>query len=80
MTSRNNDGMSAQLIDSDEENSHGRRQTDNELDPEDTRCCVLSCCNPTSKVHRFIALIFMCLLGFGESLVHCSVCVCFIWV
>lgn len=23
------------------------------------------CCVPTSKPHRFLALIFMCLLGFG---------------
>ncbi|XP_055371867.1 major facilitator superfamily domain-containing protein 1 [Condylostylus longicornis] len=41
-------------------------QTDNELDPELTGCGATACCNPFSKVHRFIALIFMCLLGFGS--------------
>lgn len=41
-------------------------QDDNELDLEPTGCIGRSaCCNPTSSVHRFLALIFMCLLGFG---------------
>lgn len=41
-------------------------QEDNELDPELTGCGASACCNPSSSVHRFIALIFMCLLGFGS--------------
>lgn len=39
---------------------------DNELDPQPTGCGASMCCNPTHTVHRFIALIFMCLLGFGS--------------
>lgn len=39
---------------------------DNELDPEPTGCGASMCCNPNSGLHRFIALIFMCLLGFGK--------------
>lgn len=41
-------------------------QIDNELDPELTGCGATACCNPSHSVHRFIALIFMCLLGFGS--------------
>lgn len=25
-----------------------------------------SCCHPRGKMHRFVALLFMCFLGFGE--------------
>lgn len=41
-----------------------RTAEDNELDPPDSG----GCCNPASGFHRFLALIFMCLLGFGKSL------------
>ncbi|XP_055859252.1 major facilitator superfamily domain-containing protein 1 [Episyrphus balteatus] len=41
-------------------------QRDNELDPAPTGCGASMCCNPSSGLHRFIALIFMCLLGFGS--------------
>lgn len=41
---------------------------DNELDPEPTGCGGSAFCNPTSGLHRFIALNFMCLLGFGKLL------------
>lgn len=46
-------------------------QRDNELSPEPSGCfgcgCERSiCCNPANGCHRFIALIFMCLLGFGS--------------
>lgn len=42
-------------------------QDDNELDDAAGSGCGRSaCCNPSSSVHRFIALIFMCLLGFGS--------------
>lgn len=33
---------------------------------EDVSCSDVSCCNPANRCHRFIALIFMCLMGFGE--------------
>lgn len=39
---------------------------DNELDPQPTGCGASACCNPSSGFHRFLALIFMCLLGFGK--------------
>jgi hypothetical protein len=42
---------------------------DNDLEFEEiTGCGASPLCNPSSSLHRFIALIFMCLLGFGESL------------
>lgn len=28
--------------------------------------CAYSCCHPRGKMHRFIALLFMCFLGFGK--------------
>lgn len=43
-----------------------RDQDDNELDLQPTGCGASACCNPSSTLHRFIALIFMCLLGFGK--------------
>uniref|UniRef100_A0A0K8WHX6 Lysosomal dipeptide transporter MFSD1 n=1 Tax=Bactrocera latifrons TaxID=174628 RepID=A0A0K8WHX6_BACLA len=43
-----------------------RSPQDNELDLQPSGCGSSMCCNPTSGVHRFIALIFMCLLGFGS--------------
>lgn len=39
---------------------------DNELDEQPTGCGASACCNPRSSVHRFIALVFMCLVGFGK--------------
>lgn len=45
-----------------------RGPPDNELDPQPTGCGASICCNPSSGFHRFLALIFMCLLGFGKSL------------
>lgn len=52
----------------DDETPMLRDQDDNELDDINAGGCCgrSSCCNPSSAVHRFIALIFMCLLGFGE--------------
>lgn len=41
-------------------------QVDNELDMSNASCNV-SCCNPRSISHRLIALVFMCLLGFGKK-------------
>lgn len=42
------------------------RAADDELAEPLTGCASTACCNPSSTLHRFIALIFMCLLGFGE--------------
>lgn len=28
-----------------------------------------ACCNPSHSLHRFMALLFMCLLGFGKFIV-----------
>lgn len=28
--------------------------------------CVHSCCDPRGKMHRFVALLFVCFLGFGK--------------
>lgn len=39
---------------------------DNELDGQTDCCSRLACCDPKSSTHRFMALILMCLLGFGE--------------
>lgn len=41
-------------------------QVDNELDMTNVSCANVSCCNPKSVSHRLIALILMCLLGFGK--------------
>lgn len=37
------------------------KDKDRELDLK-----TVGCCNPASRFHRFLALIFMCLLGFGK--------------
>lgn len=41
---------------------------DNELMEELDGCAATACCNPSASLHRFIALIFMCLVGFGEKI------------
>lgn len=54
---------------SDSDNYENRRTsvvtTDNELQ-DLTGCGATACCNPSAGVHRFLALILMCLVGFGE--------------
>lgn len=35
-------------------------------DEENVSCADVGCCNPQNRCHRFIALIFMCLMGFGK--------------
>jgi hypothetical protein len=35
-------------------------------DLELTGCAAKPCCNPSHTLHRFMALLFMCLLGFGK--------------
>ena len=63
--SRRQDDELPIISDDELENNHGNhnRSRDNELDPSPTGCGV---CDPRSGFHRFIALVFMCLLGFGE--------------
>lgn len=55
---------------SDAENYEGRKASvptvDNELQEVLTGCGATACCNPSATVHRFIALILMCLVGFGK--------------
>lgn len=59
------------IISDDEENVSRRnnvtQQRDNELSESGCRCC-----DPRSGIHRFIALVFMCLLGFGKFKVFIS--------
>lgn len=47
----------------DDDERFRRRFNDDELDAGGASGC---CCNPSSACHRFIALILMCLVGFGE--------------
>ncbi|XP_053692957.1 major facilitator superfamily domain-containing protein 1-like isoform X2 [Sabethes cyaneus] len=48
--------------------SRNRRQTDDDEFSEQalSGCGASACCNPTSFLHRFMALILMCLVGFGS--------------
>lgn len=43
-----------------------RAYADDELDQQVSGCGSSACCNPSSGCHRFMALILMCLIGFGE--------------
>lgn len=45
---------------------HGRPSDDDELAERLTGCGASACCNPSSFLHRFQALILMCLVGFGK--------------
>lgn len=59
------DELSTPMLHSDEEMDRSRRRyTDDELDG--AVGCGAICCSPTSRCHRFIALILMCLVGFGK--------------
>lgn len=62
------DELTAPIIHSDDEDHARTRRSfaDDELDQQLTGCGASACCNPTSSCHRFIALILMCLIGFGE--------------
>ncbi|XP_053662029.1 major facilitator superfamily domain-containing protein 1-like isoform X2 [Anopheles marshallii] len=44
----------------------GRPSDDDELTERLTGCGATACCNPSSFLHRFQALILMCLVGFGS--------------
>lgn len=37
-----------------------------ESNEENGNTWAYSCCHPRGKMHRFVALLFMCFLGFGE--------------
>ncbi|KAG4066419.1 hypothetical protein HA402_007055 [Bradysia odoriphaga] len=39
---------------------------DNELDVQTDCCSKFACCDPKSTFHRFLALMLMCLIGFGS--------------
>lgn len=43
-----------------------RQSDDDELSQGRTGCGTSACCNPSSALHRFMALILMCLVGFGS--------------
>lgn len=43
-----------------------RQFEDQDNDPEYESRCARSCCHPAGMCHRFIALFFMCFLGFGS--------------
>lgn len=59
------DELSTPILHSDGEATNRRTFRDDELE-HGASGCVACCCNPTSSCHRFIALILMCLVGFGE--------------
>lgn len=64
------DELSRPMLQSeDEENVHQNGNSsgnDMELTEQLTGCGASVCCNPSSKCHRFLALILMCLVGFGK--------------
>lgn len=58
------DELSTPIMHSDDDEGTNRRTfNDDELDAGGSGGC---CCNPASTCHRFIALILMCLVGFGN--------------
>lgn len=60
------DELSTPILHSDDDEERNRRTfSDDELDAGGGGLC----CNPASACHRFIALILMCLVGFGNDLV-----------
>lgn len=48
------------------ENSSTVTASNENLDQENGSGLAYHCCYPSGKAHRFIALIFMCFLGFGK--------------
>lgn len=61
------DELSTPILHSDDEERNHRTFNDDELNRE-TGCT--ACCNPSSGCHRFIAMILMCLVGFGNVLFY----------
>lgn len=60
------DELSTPILHSDDDEERNRRTfNDDELDGSSG--CGAVCCNPASTCHRFIALMLMCLVGFGNS-------------
>lgn len=39
-------------------------------EPDKNTGCDIGLCDPSRPLHRFLALIFMCLLGFGKILLY----------
>lgn len=69
MAASNDDELSRPILhdnDDDDENGIRNDSDDNELDEQLSGCGASACCNPSSTCHRFLALIFMCLVGFGK--------------
>lgn len=54
----------------DEDGNGGRSDSENELEEQLVGCGASACCNPSSTCHRFMALILMCLVGFGKFFVQ----------
>lgn len=63
---RDDESLRPMLRDTDDELPSNIRTDDNEFEEHNIGCAGTACCNPSSRLHRFIALIFMCLIGFGE--------------
>lgn len=61
------DELTTPMLQNDDEERGNNSYADDELDRQVTGCGASVCCNPSSGVHRFIALILMCLVGFGMS-------------
>lgn len=60
------DELATPILQSDDEERNRRSFNDDELDAASSGCGAV-CCNPASTCHRFIALLLMCLVGFGKS-------------
>lgn len=60
------DELSTPILHHDDNDHHRHVYSDDELN--EVTGCGASCCNPSSRCHRFLALILMCLVGFGKIL------------
>lgn len=63
------DELTTPMLQSDDEERANRNRlyADDELGRQVSGCGASACCNPSSMLHRFIALILMCLVGFGMA-------------
>lgn len=59
------DELSTPILHSDEDEERQIRRTYNDDELDAGNDIGGFCCNPSSACHRFIALILMCLVGFG---------------
>lgn len=60
------DELSTPILHSDEDEERQTRRTFNDDELDAGNGVGGFCCNPSSTCHRFIALILMCLVGFGK--------------